>query len=581
LTGTVGRDQYALKVQRLRENSYFKDVDFDNFSANDRDETGLPKLFLEPLYVTMIKDNYSRIQKAFDRDPTVEPNFRISLEMYETLQSEHIELERRYEDLKATFGETEAESTEKLQSLNAELAKVKSSFAAAEEELLKLRKSKVALDDELDTTTQSLKQLGSKHTALETSYSEVTSSLQQLRGSHEELKQKEKQLTAQVANVTKEKEKAEAGINKMNRELFNFTKEIEKKEAEVKQSQKEQEKLQKQFQKVQDSEKALKQNIAETNRVGDTLKKNVKELEQRLASKTSELINHHDSFRELQASYDELDTLKDTLISKLQSAAAQIESYKSSQAQLDAKLENAVKELSQLEDLRMDNKTLKAQLNDRLINGEEAAEDKVKLQELQLANENMEKRLKELSAEPDHSNVGLHTADELNQLREELVKAREEAADRAKIIEDEKSTQVTLSEKHSEELANLKAKLSELELRLESANNDKETLQKSLRSAVENSAEAGKEVQTRVKELEQLKITHSNEIKESEKAHKGDMDDMVLMLTGLDEKKMKYKKRLAALGESVSEFEEDSEVSEDSSGEDSGDLDGSEDDEID
>ena len=78
----IGRDQYVLKVQKLKHNPMFKDFEESQIFNAERDETGLPNVFFDKIYVDLIKDNFSRIKKSFDRDPESEPNSRISLQMY-------------------------------------------------------------------------------------------------------------------------------------------------------------------------------------------------------------------------------------------------------------------------------------------------------------------------------------------------------------------------------------------------------------------------------------------------------------------------------------------------------------------
>ena len=234
LNSTIGRDQYVLKVQRLKENAAFKNYEPNQiFSCADKkDETGLPELFFDEVYVELVRENISRIQKAFDRDPDMEPNSRISLEMYETLQQQHIDLVNELDGLKKTSEESDAISKARMSELEDELAKSRASIEDLDSKLETLGKENQLSSSNLTAAQSQLNQLIAERQKLEESYKEATDSLQKLTKAFEEHQQKEKHINQQLGNLKKDKEKAENGINKMNRELFALTKskeEVDKK----------------------------------------------------------------------------------------------------------------------------------------------------------------------------------------------------------------------------------------------------------------------------------------------------------------------------------------------------------------
>ncbi|KAI6249172.1 hypothetical protein HI914_02819 [Erysiphe necator] len=111
LCSQLGKDKYIDRLLRLRSNSFLRDFEILPQKLNLAPIGGLPEVFFEKLFVEFIKDNFSRLLRALDRDPDYEFTIftngaqkGISREMVDSLRAQLEEkqqlLERYEEDIK-------------------------------------------------------------------------------------------------------------------------------------------------------------------------------------------------------------------------------------------------------------------------------------------------------------------------------------------------------------------------------------------------------------------------------------------------------------------------------------------------
>jgi hypothetical protein len=70
LTQRLGREKYLDAISQLRQHPFVRD-----FEVSSRDASsigGLPEVFFDSLFVDFLKDNFSRLSRAVDRDPNLE-----------------------------------------------------------------------------------------------------------------------------------------------------------------------------------------------------------------------------------------------------------------------------------------------------------------------------------------------------------------------------------------------------------------------------------------------------------------------------------------------------------------------------
>lgn len=72
LTSKLGREQYIDKITRLREDPLVRDFEVLPQTAQGDHDGGLPEVFFDRTFVDFLKDNFSRLIRAIDRDPGIE-----------------------------------------------------------------------------------------------------------------------------------------------------------------------------------------------------------------------------------------------------------------------------------------------------------------------------------------------------------------------------------------------------------------------------------------------------------------------------------------------------------------------------
>ena len=72
LTSSLGREQYIDKIRKLRELSLIRDFEVLPQNASSGPDGVLPEVFFDKSFVDFLKDNFSRLMRAIDRDPGLE-----------------------------------------------------------------------------------------------------------------------------------------------------------------------------------------------------------------------------------------------------------------------------------------------------------------------------------------------------------------------------------------------------------------------------------------------------------------------------------------------------------------------------
>ncbi|KAL0637349.1 Vesicle-mediated ER to Golgi transport protein [Maublancomyces gigas] len=102
LASRMGRDHYLNKVTTLRENPKVRDFEVFKESPKNKRGQGLPDVFFDHTFIDFLKDNYSRILRAIDKDPSEThtgingKTNGISAELMESLKAQ---LEEKEEEL--------------------------------------------------------------------------------------------------------------------------------------------------------------------------------------------------------------------------------------------------------------------------------------------------------------------------------------------------------------------------------------------------------------------------------------------------------------------------------------------------
>lgn len=139
LASRMGRDQYIDRVMKLRSHPLLRDFEVLPQKLSSAPQGGLPEVFFDKTFVEFIKDNFSRMLRAIDRDPGMEVPViangiqkGISREMVDSLRSQLEEktsaLQKSQEGLLAVerqLGQEQADHRRAKETSVVELARIK------------------------------------------------------------------------------------------------------------------------------------------------------------------------------------------------------------------------------------------------------------------------------------------------------------------------------------------------------------------------------------------------------------------------------------------------------------------------
>ena len=154
LTSNLGRETYVDRLTKLRGNVYVRDFEVLPQTSNG----GLPEVFFDKTFVDFLKDNFSRLKRAIDRDPT----FEVSI---------------------VSHGIQKGVSRDLVDSLRAELEETKKNLEAASNKLVGLQRE--LEDEELEhrrtreSSTIELGRIKQINQSLQTNHEEEVKQLQQ------------------------------------------------------------------------------------------------------------------------------------------------------------------------------------------------------------------------------------------------------------------------------------------------------------------------------------------------------------------------------------------------------------------
>lgn len=104
LTSRLGRNHYLNRLSTFRACTAFRDYEVIPQKLNPGSPGGLPEIFFDQAFVVFLKDNYARILRAIDREPSMEVSVvsngvqkGISREMVDSLRSQLEEKSEAYQ----------------------------------------------------------------------------------------------------------------------------------------------------------------------------------------------------------------------------------------------------------------------------------------------------------------------------------------------------------------------------------------------------------------------------------------------------------------------------------------------------
>jgi hypothetical protein len=144
LMSKLGRDKYLDAITQLRRHPLVRD--FEVLPRNGGGGGSLPDIFFDEAFVDFLKDNFSRLSRAIDRNPNIEQHQShdgIDRDVVDALRGERDEKEQTIQELKAQLMTLE-------QKIDQEQAEHRKTQQSAEEQRSTLKRINDKLHDDID-----------------------------------------------------------------------------------------------------------------------------------------------------------------------------------------------------------------------------------------------------------------------------------------------------------------------------------------------------------------------------------------------------------------------------------------------
>jgi predicted nucleic acid-binding Zn-ribbon protein len=467
----LGREQYIDKITRLRECPLVRDFEVLPQTAGGQLEGGLPEVFFDRAFVEFLKDNFSRLLRAIDR----EPGFEISIVANGVEKGVSREL---VDSLRAEIDDR----TETLQKLESDLVSIQRKL---DEEQAEHRKTKESGTIELSKLQQSSQSLQQSH-AQELSQQLAKLEDQHSRSRNELLKQHSDQLRAIEIQLKQASAQAEGHSNsakqareKHEREVAGLQQKIRGLEAELarvrEQHTGEIADLKK---KIQEYKNTISQSKAMHGGQVADLEKQIHHLESSKASSDGQIVDLNNKIQELQSTINQSKQSHSEQVADLEKKIQDLENNKRSHG-------------DQVDDL---NKKISEFENNRGTHDSQVADLTNKLQTLET---------KLATAQQQHETEANNHKSKIATLESSLSKATQEHETSATSHKDKvgslESTLATARKEHQAEIASLTKSVTNLESDLAKAQKSS----KDLEAAQEGTASQTSILEARAKEAEE------------------------------------------------------------------------------
>lgn len=343
LVKALGKDNYSLKVKQFKESDIFKSFEEAQILTANKDETGLPDVFFNSVYVNLIKENFTRIKRALFHDPQAEPKSNINYEVFEDLDQKYTELQKEIAAHKESASANSTALSEKIAELEKVYEKTKADLVETTVQLASLKEDHSSVNMKYEETARALESMEKTKEEFELSSQKYQKELQDSEkkiGAGDELS---KNLESKLETIEAAKKKLEDGINNMTRDLFHLKKQkgdaenaIKSTEKELASAKNELAKLKKtneiNVERLKVTSEEFKATVASLNRNIDSLKK-----------------DKESAVKELQERLDDAEANNEHLMDKLRSASVAFLEIKQSKSAVDEELSNLQKDLGSKE----------------------------------------------------------------------------------------------------------------------------------------------------------------------------------------------------------------------------------------
>ncbi|KAF9700335.1 hypothetical protein EKO04_001643 [Ascochyta lentis] len=485
LTGKLGREKYLNAITELRNHPLIRD--FEVLPQRGGAEGGLPDVFFVDTCVDFLKDNFSRLIRAIDRNPNIEQHQSfdgVDRDVVDALRGEIDGKEHSIQELKAQLMALE-------QKLDQEHADHRKTQQAADEQRNTLKRINDKLHSDLDTEIKNKDREHKKATLeLENKYN------LQIAALNNKLQQAAKESTLAVSRTKQEYDEKLHETIRSRTEIERRLESAERARSDA-------------FEKIRGLEQAHQQARNELSSVSEVLRKTQAQAQQ------------HDA--QIQLLTEENESLQSSINSLKSEHQTALQNLKSEHQAHILELEAA-------------NEAANQSTIDKLSSSHKAELEKLKADH-KTANDKASKQDTDQKTTVDK--LTSEVTDLKTKLQDQTWKATEAQ---------QKLTKAEAATKEAQE----KLKKAEAAAK-ESSKKDSKTDTK----AADVSKKLIKELQDKLKKSE-----------EAEKEKQTELDDLLVILGDLEEKRSTDKKRLKELGEEVSDAEDDEDDDDDEGDED-------------
>ncbi|KAG7831499.1 hypothetical protein KL920_001019 [Ogataea angusta] len=477
LKSRVGDNAFSLKIQQFEKSEAFSNYDEETLLNPERDDTGLPQVYFDPLFVQLVKENSRRLRGAIGHDPSFEPLEKLSFDAFETVQNDCLSLASDLKTVRKEAEETIEKQKAEIERLVSEYDELAKTYEATKSELEKLERDRELLGTNYAKSSEDIGKLTQLKNELEQSLAQLTAQHQEAASKVTSLEASNKQLSEKLNVIEQQKSKAEDGINKMSRELMQLIKNNESQSKTIKD-------LEKEAQKTTKTHEKLQQQIAQQQ-------EKISGLESRIQGLTVELKKGDDNYNGLRKTYEET-------VAKLEAAEQEIERLRSIHLEATRSLESIRKETE------ASTGSLKKQVTS--LTTQKA--------ELEALNEDIRRQLGELSAERENIRKEVEVEkkrlqDEKQALEDEKNVLQRNWEEEKQRLEQEKDVQAKQYEEKLKQLEGVSKSSAVLEARLAQVTQEKEELETTVASLKKQLGETRELKNTATEEKKSLESTIS------------------------------------------------------------------------
>ena len=527
----MGRDQYIDKITRFRESPLVRDFEVLPQTVGAHHDGGLPDIFFDRTFVDFLKDNFSRLLRAVDREPGLEISVitngvqkGISREMVDSLRAE-------LEDRNEAVQKLEADLVSLKQKVEQEQFEFKKAIDSSSLESSRIKQVNEALQRNHAQELQRLEaQNDHAKNELLRQHSEqlraIDSQFKQAAADHERKSQETRQHhEAEVANLQKTIHSLESDIARSKEqqggEVATLHKTIQSLESDLVKAQEQH------AGEVADLKKAIQNLESDANKVKEQQAADVASLRKTIEKSeadTGKLKEQHAA---------EVSRLKETIDNSESDAGKAKEQQAAEVASLRETIEKSEADTGKLKEQHA---AEVAELKGAIDNSESGVGETREKHAAEIADK--DKKIQSLQSDIDaiksqqEKEVSSHKAI-IETLQSDLDKAKEKATQDTQVAHDDYSTKISALEKRAEE-AGHKAGQAETETKKNS-----EELQ-TLRTQLEKAKSQAKEKDEASKSSQSALDKAKEEAKEKEEARKAaqsELEDLLIVFGDLEAKR--------------------------------------------